>query len=143
LPLSVSNGNVVTSPDKYTNVDPSAAWFFNATPAAGQILSDLHTQGEYAIVRAQQGSTFYALHFYTPQLYGSLVDPDNVTGNGGSPSLLAHQYIVINLALASGRTTAGQWSDLEALQPHLGSINANPHLIRIYDDGNVYTLKGS
>lgn len=143
LPLSVSNGNVVTSPDKYTNVDPSAAWFFNSTPAADQILSDLHTQGEYAIVRAQQSSTFYALHFYTPQLYGSLVDPDNLTGNGGSPSLLAHQYIVINLALASGRTTAGQWSDLEALQPHLGSINSNPHLIRIYDDGNVYTLKGS
>jgi hypothetical protein len=142
LPLLISSGAFITSPTKETNVDPSAAWFFNSTPnAANGMLSDQATQGEYAIFGAKQGITFYPDNFYTSQLYGSLVDPGNTTGNGGSPSLLTYHYIVINLVSYAGRTTAA-WTELQPLQPHMGSINSASNLIRIYDDGNVYTLKG-
>jgi hypothetical protein len=142
LPLQISSGVVLTFPGKDANVDPSAAWFFNSTHNVDEILSDEYTQGEYAIIGAQHGiASFYPNTFYTPQTYGSLVDPGNTTGNGGSPSLLTNQYIVINLASYSGQTTAA-WAPLEPLQPHMDTINSDGHLVRIYDDGNVYTYKG-
>ena len=143
LPLTIATGALTTSPEKFTTVDPSAAWLFNSTPNVGQVLSDQYTQGQYTIVGAKQGINPPTVeHFYTPQLFGSLVDPGNTTGNGGSPSLLTNQYIVINLALYNQQTVAGAWANLEALQPHMGAINSSSNLIRIYDDGNVYTLKG-
>lgn len=142
LPLLASSGAIIISPERYTNVHPSALWFFNSTPNVDLIQSDQDTQGQYAIIGAKQGASFTGLNFYTNTSYGSLVDPGNTTGNGGSPSLLTDQYIVINLAVYTGRTTAGGNWDLEPLQPHMGAINSYSNLIRIYDDGNVLTLKG-
>jgi hypothetical protein len=139
LPLSLPYSSAIISPERNTNLDPSAVWFFNST-GVNQTLSDIDTLGEYAIVGAKYGITFDPSHFYTPELYGSLVDPGNTTGNGGSPSLLTNQYIVINLATYAEKTIVA-WGDLQPLQSHMGSINLDSRLIRIYDDGNVYTLK--
>jgi hypothetical protein len=139
LPLSIPYSGLVISPERNINLDPSAAWFFNSTHGVNQTLSDINTQGEYSIVGAKQGITFDTTHFYTPELYGSLVDPGNTTGNGGSPSLLKNQYVVINQATYAEKTITA-WGDLEPLQPYMGSINSDSRFIRIYDDGNAYIL---
>jgi hypothetical protein len=141
LSSSIAYSTTVSTPDRNANLDPTAAWFFNSTHNVSNILGDQNTQAAFCIFRAKQGSQFAFDSLFTVELYGSLVDPTNTTGNGGHPSLLTNQYIVIDLATYTGSTTAA-WTNFEPLQPHMGSINTASNLIRIYDDGNAYIIKG-
>ncbi|VVB94969.1 Uncharacterised protein [uncultured archaeon] len=136
--LTLSQGFYITSPSKYTEIHPSANWFFNHTEK-NYIFSDHHTQGQYAIIAAKSRLFFNPQNLYTPESYKNLVDA-NISKVPNS--YFRGEYVIINFKLADKETSAGGWRNFEPINKHIQKIDFNINLNKVYNDGSIYIYKG-
>ena len=137
--LTMANGYWVASPVHYTDADSGARWLFSESPSTSSIFSDQNTQGEYAIVSAAAGKWFFSNNLYNSSSFSQLVNPTVPPSTGG---YFHGAFLVVNLNLANTSTKAGGWLDFQPLSPYLSSINGNPAMSEVYDDGNSWILSG-
>ena len=137
--LTFAGGYWVTSVTHYSDAEGGAEWLLGSSPNSSSILSDHHTQGEYAIVFAQAGKRFASANLYSSQSFSELVNPSLPVTSGG---YFHHSFIVVNLELADKVTKAGGWLDFEPLSTHLADVNNNPQVEKVYDDGSEWIFSG-
>lgn len=140
LLLVVATPVDVVSQDRYAEAQPGAQWLLSHAPGTTRIISDQHTQGQFAIYAATAGLQFSPNQLFTPDSFAHLVDPSY---SNSEPNYFLGQYVVINLRLAKYQTIRGMWNDFAPLEAYLPTMNANSDLDKVFDSGSIWISTGT
>lgn len=132
-------GNTVISHSKYSEGKIGGQWLLSHVPEVNHIFSDHHTQGQFAIAASKFGLDFWPDNLYDSSSFSYLVNPSL---GGSEETFFGNEYVVINLALADYKTTAGGWTDFEPLRPYLSTVENRSDFLKIYDKGDLWIFQG-
>lgn len=135
----ISHGYSITSTNHYTDIEPSAFWFFDHSSEYRWVLSDHYTSGQYSIVAASLDQMFIP-RLYTIDSYTHLVDPKY---RSIKDQYFENAFVVVNKKLSNKKTTALVWpTDFAPLINYFSTIYNNCNLNKIYDDNTIDILYG-
>lgn len=131
---------VIESNTRYAESQSAGFWLLVHSSNTTLVVSDHNTQGQFAIVAAGLDRFFFSNNLYNSTSIEYLFNTtkarmDNHYFNG--------KFVVINLNLASSRTSAGGWIDFEPMASHLETIETNINLNKLYDDGSCWVMLGT